>query len=337
MKSELKSLADFSRIYIMDEKKLLKYLQNECDELEAARLLEWLSESEENRRELFRLEVAWQLGQLKRYSDKDFVREQKEKLQERIAAAELPRRTFFPLRMLRYVAACVVFALLAGGAYFFYTSQAMEVLTAGQEVEQIVLPDGTKVWLNKNSLLKYPKHFGTSKRFASVEGEAYFEVTKNADKPFVVETEAMKITVLGTVFNLNSFTEANTASVTLLEGEVKVEAKADEGLVVLSPGQRAELDKLSGKLYVKSRSQAALDAAWHNKLIPFEQATVEEIAKALEEIYGVKVRIAPDIDKTTYSGTLKNQGSIEKALRSLKNSIPIKYELKSGEVYISRD
>lgn len=321
----------------MNEEILLKYLQKECSEDELKNLSSWLAESDENRQELFRLEVLYNSGKLKRYSDEKFIQKEKLRFYEHAKKYKQERKQRLTIkRTLQYAAVAVLVLFISVGAYYFNTSYSMQTVAAGQDkVEQLVLPDGTKIWLNKSAVLKYPKKFKGKTRKVLLDGEAYFEVAKNAEQPFIVETELMEVTVLGTMFNLHSPKGANISYITLIEGEVQVKGNDNEGMVILSPGQRAEINRTSRKFYVKETTNASIDAIWHNGLIPFNKATIAEIAKALEEIYKVKVHVDPNVNGTTYSGTLKSQDSISKVLRSLKNSIPIKYEMREDEVYIS--
>ena len=204
-------------------------------------------------------------------------------------------------------------------------------------VEEIVLPDGTKVWLNQSAVLKYPREFSDKERNVYLEGEAYFEVTKNRHKPFTVESDAMRVRVLGTTFNFKCDKRCRIAEATLIEGEIEVKGNKDEGQIVLAPGQRAELNRNSGRLTVK-QVDAKLDAVWRDNLIPFNKANIFTITKALERFYDVKIILSPDIrsDKT-YSGVLKKKSTIESVLKSLQNSIPIEYKIVGNNIFISSD
>ena len=159
-----------------------------------------------------------------------------------------------------------------------------------------------------------------------LDGEAYFEVTKNRHKPFTVESDAMRVRVLGTTFNFKCDKRCRIAEATLIEGEI-----------VLAPGQRAELNRNSGRLTVK-QVDAKLDAVWRDNLIPFNKANIFTITKALERFYDVKIILSPDIrsDKT-YSGVLKKKSTIESVLKSLQNSIPIEYKIVGNNIFISSD
>ncbi|MDR0540822.1 MAG: FecR domain-containing protein [Dysgonamonadaceae bacterium] len=317
----------------------MKYLQSDCSDEEILLINVWLSEKEENKRELFQMEALYKANKRNTYSDPQFLQTEKDKLFGRIQQETANiKQSLIRRKYWQYAAAATVAILLTAGIYLFRTvTVSQQILTADNgKVEQIVLPDGTQVWLNRSARLTYPKQFKGKTRTVYLEGEGYFEVSKNAAHPFIVETKGMEVKVLGTIFNISDSPAKGISTITLLEGEVRVRGYNDEGMVILSPGQRAELNHSTHKLHVKDDNQAALDAVWHNGLIPFRQASIEDIGKTLEKLYGVRVILAPNMPANTYSGVLKNQDSIATALHLLKNSIPIEYEIKGEDVYIRR-
>src|SRR5579871_20996 len=137
---------------------------------------------------------------------------------------------------------------------------------------RIILPDGTKVWLNSASSFRYPTVFVDQTRNVELSGEAYFEVAKDASKPFIVKTGYADVTVLGTHFNVNAYTEDGVARITLLEGSVKVN-QSD----ILRPGQEATVNK-SG-LVTKQNADTEMSVAWKDGLFIFRGATIYEVMK----------------------------------------------------------
>ena len=113
---------------------------------------------------------------------------------------------------------------------------------------------------------EYPRQFSEKERNVYLNGEAYFEVTKNRKRPFIVQSEMMKIKVLGTIFNLKCSPTCRISEATLIEGEIEVKGNNEEGMIILSPGQKAELNKVTKRMQVKE-VDAKLDAVWHNNLI----------------------------------------------------------------------
>ena len=186
-----------------------------------------------------------------------------------------------------------------------------------------------------NSILKYPEHFTKEKRELHLTGEAYFEVTKNKHKPFTVQSSAMNVQVLGTKFNFKTPSNGRIVETSLIEGEIKVSGNNNEGAITLSPGQKVELNTVTKQMKV-SETNAALDAIWHNNLIPLKNADIFDIAEVLEKVYGVKIILSPDISpSTTYSGVLKRKDSIEDVLRILQNTIHLQYKIHQETIFIS--
>jgi transmembrane sensor len=144
---------------------------------------------------------------------------------------------------------------------------------------QLNLPDGTNVWLNAESSITYPTAFANNRREVTITGEAYFEVTKNAAKPFMVKTPKEEITVLGTSFNVNAYSEEPAMKTSLVEGSVKV------GKVVIQPGQAC----LNGKVISTDLGQ---DVAWKNGAFNFRNMDTEAAFRQLGRWYNVEIRFA---------------------------------------------
>lgn len=318
---------------------LKKYLMGECSEDELNEVNAWIKESDENARQLFRMEEIYQLGKENPRVMKQQMLLAEKRLLKRIKKEENERtRTLRMYQWMKYAAIVAIALLLGGGAgYWFFQNDADMLVAVANEgiVKEVTLPDGTRVWLNNSATLKYPREFSKDERSVHLEGEAYFKVTKNHQKPFIVESDAMRVKVLGTTFNFKSDPRCRVAEATLIEGEIEVKGKREEGQIILTPGQRAELNKSTGRLTVK-QVDAKLDAVWHDDLIPFEKADIFTITKALERFYDVKIILSPDIrlDKT-YSGVLKKKSNIESVLKSLQNSIPIDYKIVGSNIFIS--
>ena len=317
-----------------------RYLTGQCSEEELIEVNAWMKESEENARQLFRMEEAYHLGKFDRYVDKQRLARAEQRLYKRLDEEKGKQEKI--LRMhhwMRYAAIIAVILMLGGGVgYWFYQESDRQLMVAVANegiVKEVVLPDGTKVWLNNSATLKYPREFSEKERNVHLEGEAYFEVTKNRHKPFTVQSDAMQVRVLGTSFNFKCDKNCQVAEATLIEGEIEVKGNNEEGQLILAPGQRVELNKSDGRLTVK-QVDAKLDAVWHDNLIPFQKADIFTISKALERFYDVKIILSPDIrsDKT-YSGVLKRKPEIESVLKSLQNSIPIDYKIVGKNIFIS--
>lgn len=325
----------------LSEEIINRYLTGQCSEEELIEVNAWMKESEENARQLFRMEEIYHLGKFDQYTDEQRILRAEKQLYKKLDEEKGKQSKILSMhRWMKYAAVIAAMLVMGGGiGYWFYQSgnnQQMMVAVASEGiVKEVVLPDGSKVWLNNAATLKYPREFSEKERNVYLEGEAYFEVTKNRHKPFTVQSDAIRVRVLGTTFNLKSDKRCRIAEATLIEGEIEVKGNKEEGQIILTPGQRAELNKNNGRLTVK-QVDAKLDAVWHDNLIPFQKADIFTITKALERFYNVKIILSPDIQTgKTYSGVLKRKSNIESVLKSLQNSIPIDYKIVGNNIFIS--
>ncbi|WP_109698771.1 FecR family protein [Chitinophaga deserti] len=175
---------------------------------------------------------------------------------------------------------------------------------------RLTLPDGTNVWLNAASELRFPTAFIGKERKVELTGEAYFEVAKDASKPFMVKTASgIDVQVLGTHFNISAYDGAASA-VTLLEGAVAVNMKK------LAPGQQAV--QLNGQIRIRpcDTDQAV---AWKNGFFNFSDADIETVMKELERWYDVKVRYETDVSKLRFGGGMQRSLPLTSVLRILEN------------------
>jgi transmembrane sensor len=183
---------------------------------------------------------------------------------------------------------------------------------------QMVLPDGSKVWLNAASSIHYPTMFIGDERLVEITGEAYFEVAHNAAKPFKVKVNnATTIEVLGTHFNINAYSNEETVNTTLLEGAVRV--LGTKGKTVLAPGQQARTSGDGNSRVVNSVNTDKV-VAWKNGVFDFEDASLEEVMRQLERWYDIEVVYEKNIPKLEFFGKMGKDLSLDIVLRGLEKS-----------------
>lgn len=183
---------------------------------------------------------------------------------------------------------------------------------------RLSLPDGTKVWLNAASSLRYPTAFTGAERVVEVTGEAYFEVTPDAGKPFRVAAAGQAvIEVLGTRFNVNAYPDESSINTTLLEGAVKV--SAGQRSAVLKPGEQAQVNA-SGHISVMTDVDQEEAIAWKNELFYFRNADVRAVMRQLERWYDVKVEYAGTIPERRFQGEIQRNLPLADVLEGLKNT-----------------
>lgn len=194
---------------------------------------------------------------------------------------------------------------------------------------QVILPDGTKVWLNAASSLKYPEVFNGNERNVELTGEAYFEVAKNKAQPFHVKNLHQDVEVLGTHFNINSYLDNNTIKTTLLEGRVRV--SNGQSVKILKPGEQA-IAEVSGDGIIRLASGVDPDdeTAWKNGLFQFNNADLKSILKQLERWYDVHIDYNT-IPNKKYNGMVPRKAKLSEVLKMLEKTGNIRFEIAEGK------
>lgn len=197
----------------------------------------------------------------------------------------------------------------------------------------LVLADGTKVWVNAATEIRYPVKFIKGERRVQLEGEAYFEVAKNPTKPFIVEVDGMEVKVYGTKFNVNT-RRSDRMQTTLVEGSVSVKPDGKPE-VMLEPNQQAVFNKLSGQVAIQEVDVMPY-VSWHLGNYFFENKSVGEILDELSLWYDIKVFFMNDeVRGERFSGYLPRYGEIEKLLGLIEKTSHVRFEIK-GKVIVVR-
>ncbi|RFS19230.1 DUF4974 domain-containing protein [Chitinophaga silvatica] len=184
---------------------------------------------------------------------------------------------------------------------------------------RLVLPDGSRVWLNAASSIRYPTAFDNRERRVILQGEAYFEIAANEKVPFKVTTDkTTEIEVLGTRFNVNAYTNENAIRTTLLEGAVKLHAF--QQAVILKPGQQAAVRPAKAMLTVTDKINTEQVLAWKNGLFDFEDVSIDEVMRQLERWYDIEVVYEKGIPPTRFGGEINKQNTLQDVLQILEGS-----------------
>lgn len=195
---------------------------------------------------------------------------------------------------------------------------------------QVTLPDGSKVWLNAATTLKYPSRFASNERRVEVNGEAYFEVAKNEQRPFrVVLSDSSDVTVLGTHFNVMSYNNESKKEITLLEGSVSVSKKG--AAKKLEPGTQASIkgDEITKKAGIDTEEIIG----WKNGLFVFHDAPIESIMNQIERWYDAKVIYQGEI-KQLFNATILRSESLSKLLHLLELNGYVKFNVVNKTIYV---
>lgn len=200
----------------------------------------------------------------------------------------------------------------------------------------VVLPDGSKIWLNAASSISFPSAFvKAGKRKVQLNGEAYFEVAKDKTKPFIVETAEQQLEVLGTHFNVNAYAEEHRTKTTLLEGSVRVGAarsgRQSGSTSILKPGQQSVLTEGNMNLIQADTEEAV---AWKNGYFKFNSESLSSIMRKLARWYNVEVVYEGEINKDRFGGTISRYKNLADVLEMLESTKLVKFKAEGRKIIV---
>ena len=204
---------------------------------------------------------------------------------------------------------------------------------------QVVLPDGSRVWLNAASSIKFPSDFiGLKERKVQLMGEAYFEVAKDKSHPFVVQTDKQEVEVLGTHFNINAYGDEELTKTTLLEGSVRVchdgyskVVHTTDAFVILKPGQQAVL--ANGPINI-NQADTEEAVAWKNGYFKFKSESLSSIMRKLSRWYDVEVVYKGEISKDRFGGTISRYKNVADVLEMLELTKLVKFKVEGRKIIV---
>lgn len=323
---------------------IAKQFTGQCSEEENTLLTEWINSCTENEELYRKLEKQWNES---RPDTSGFVIPDKQKvwanIQEEIER-KVPKIPLYPKSLLLKIAGiAAVIALVAGFAlsYMLQTNLSSNnseefrniVMAPSGQKTQLVLPDGTQVWLNSESQLVYTYQYNRNERVVILDGEAYFDVEKKEGLPFIVKAGPVDIRVLGTSFNVSAYSKEENISVSLVSGRLGLLRSADqEHLTFLQPNESAIISRHDMACKVIS-CDAGVEASWHLNKLKFDGADTREIWKKLERWYGVKVTLENVDPENRYWFSVKTE-SLTELLEMINRLTPMEYSLSGEEVHI---
>lgn len=205
----------------------------------------------------------------------------------------------------------------------------LELATPLGGIYQITLPDGTKVWLNAGSSLKYPMSFAKNERRVSLEGEAFFEVTKDSARPFKVLSKGQEIEVLGTAFNVNAYPDNTAIKTTLVNGKVKLSKdKRYSEAIYLLPGQQST-NTNNGKIQLANVDTAPF-TAWKEGLFYFDETPLSDALQQIGRWYNVEVKYKGEVPQTHFYGRIKRSKPLRDVLDVLEEG-GLRFELSKSD------
>ncbi|MEQ9441778.1 MAG: FecR domain-containing protein [Cyclobacteriaceae bacterium] len=325
-----------------------RILSDEADRQDHQRLQQWLEEAKENRAMYEGLRQIWQeTSERSTFSNADRVYHQF--LEKRDSRTE---HRAFPAKKTQYwkkVSVAAIFILIGGLSYWWLetasvlTNQPIPPATIAEVVKEnpagqkskIVLADGTIVWLNSESTLRYPASFSDTIRQIELIGEAYFQVAKDGQRPFVVASGGLQTTAVGTAFNVRHYAGDSVAIIYLAEGEVKIENMQRPGtFVFLVPGWG--VSSVVGSTHLQKFADTATRwAGWKDGVLFFENADLQEVIETCERWYSVDVILTgtPPQD-WKFTGKFKNE-NLENVLESMRYGRDFDYTIQDKQVELN--
>jgi ferric-dicitrate binding protein FerR (iron transport regulator) len=276
---------------------ITRYLARQTSSDENEQLATWVSQSPNHERTFEQLKAVWQASQTPTATPETTAALRKVKARLNQAAQTpppvVPPRRWRMARPYRLAALLLLVAGAVGGGYFYLkpggAAAYQTCRTAAGQTQQLHLPDGSLVTLAPQSQLRYPAQFTTASREVYLDGEAFFEVSKNPHRPFRVHSESWMTQVLGTKFNVRAVRGASQMAVSLVEGKVQV--NDEHGQYVLAPGQQLLAERATGRIYRQAFNKAKV-MAWRSNKLVFQNEKLADVADQIERLYGVKLVFA---------------------------------------------
>lgn len=266
-----------------------------------------------------------------------------------------------------------ILVLIIGGIYLNYSKNDVsllaelpaksEISTKNGSKTYLVLPDGTKVWLNAGSKMTYDKSYGSKLRKVTLNGEAYFDVVRNVDKPFIIHTNKMDIKVLGTAFNVKCYSTDKTMETSLIRGSIEVTLNDRQEKIMIKPNEKLVITNENdpdtnqkAKTQQKAQSKTTIDepfislshltlypadnsvveTAWVKNKFVFSSETFEDIALKMERWYNVKILFTDEqLKARRFTGTFEKE-LVGEALNAMKLITSFSFSIKNNVITISK-
>jgi ferric-dicitrate binding protein FerR (iron transport regulator) len=321
---------------------LEKYTDNNLTKEEAAQLCRWY----------LSIDSQEELTTFYRQKWEEAPEEMDQTLQRQILNELNRKRAVAPVvnnRRLRIFSAwkkyAAVLLLVLAGATFVYwfasiniltgkDSAAFSVVVARGQKSTFYLSDGTVVWLNSDSRLSYFSDYNTDRRIVHLEGEAYFEVAKDARRPFIVKVRELEVEALGTCFNVKAYNSDERIIATLLDGSIAV--RAQQSSLVLMPSERAIYNKKTIRLEKNRPANAQAAISWKNNELSFEGETLQQIAQTLQRLYNVNIIFESErLKQIRFTGKITNN-NLENVFQLINMTSPVVYAVQ-GDTIVLKD
>lgn len=336
---------------------MAKYLANNCTKEEALKVQSWLGENGDNQKLMNEFEKIWNISPDIIENDWDFDAEldwtvlqnridEENKYSHKLNVRNLNRLKSSNWFVFAKVAAIFIVAMLIGVyANQFVITEKPDLAPVLKEISMdrgqrgtVTLSDGTKVSLNSESKITLPNNFEADVREVYLEGEAYFDVAKNPEKPFIVVIRGTKVEVLGTSFSVRSFPEDEIVRTVVEEGVVSFRGitESDDNGVILTAGNLGTFDIDEQSITTEEVENLDLYLGWKNGYLFFQDASMDKVKLALERKYDIQVEFSThEIEDLQLTAEFKSR-MLKNVLETISMSLDLEYEIDEDVVYFSK-
>jgi ferric-dicitrate binding protein FerR (iron transport regulator) len=316
------------------ERKIRDYLNGELTTVGETELLRWINLDQENKAYFLNRTKCIDISTISHPLLQSSYTELKNKLflNHQFISKQNSKSRKLQFSFLK-IAAMLLVAVLSGFSIAYLLLPKKTVKTESMvvwfetkvprgEKSQLVLPDGSKIWVNSESSISYPSNFMDGNRKIKLTGEAYFEVAKLQAQPFIVNTHDYDIHVTGTRFNVMAYNDFGRTETSLIDG--KIDIQKGQQTIPVTPGQT--LTFADNHFDIKNANTNII-ACWKDDIFDFDRITFQELVSRLERWYDVDIEIkSPELYEIVYSGVFKNEETIWQVLNTFELTLPIRYK-----------
>jgi ferric-dicitrate binding protein FerR (iron transport regulator) len=322
----------------VNDDQILNYIIGKATVEEMAELHHWVQSKTENRDRFAELYNSYALLSSKLAPDNHLADYGK-----LFSIVEPPsqKSIFIFIRKYYSAAASLLFPLLVlAGIWWYYNAGFISepetfsvVYAPPKHNTQVTLPDGTQVWLSPESKLTYGQSFGKKNRNVSLEGEGYFDVVKNSEKPFTISTSQLNLKVLGTSFNVDAYANEPFVRTTLVCGSLMIEHAQSGESVTMVPGDRVSL-AIQNNQFTTEKVNTEIYRLVKSGMIIFKRNTLSEVCRKLERWFMIPVEFSGNEGDLLFTAKFEDE-SIEQILRILNETIPIQFQVLKDKIIIT--
>ncbi|HAZ02143.1 MAG: hypothetical protein A2W90_22695 [Bacteroidetes bacterium GWF2_42_66] len=322
---------DNEEIYVL----ISRHLSGNITDQESSLLNNWISENEKHKVEFDDIVDLWEKSGILQFPGKINSNRALNTVHEK---AGIEKVKVFKLSVIQQIAAILFLSVLLSGAFSYFLSNRQSNPVYYEEVNaaygtrtNIELPEGTLVYLNSGSSLRFSNHFAKqNERRVELKGEGFFKVAKDAKRPFIVQANKLEVTALGTEFNVNAYNPDSRIEIALIEGKVAIDlvnTTKSERVMVLDPGQLARFDVTENKIYKESIVEHEKYIGWIDGKMIFMDDPIQEVMKRMESWYNVEIQVEDEqLMNYRFTGTFINE-SLEEILTVFSLTSPLQYEI----------